>query len=344
MRTRQILAFGIVTATLTVPLAAAAAQEPGAFYHNKTITIAVGAAAGGGLDTYARLMSRHLPAHIKGATIIVSNMPGAGGQIVARHLMHRAAKDGTAIGTFFPSVLIDPLINPGAAALDASKFSFIGNAKAEASVCMVRRDAPVKDARDLLTQEVTIGGTTAGSQVVDFPTVERNLLGAQLKLIAGYNGTREVGAAIERNEVQGICGVGWSTLKVQFPDILTGNSFARIFIQEDMKGDPELNAAGVPLMPSLATTDAQRQVLAVLYAQNDLARPYVAPPETPADRVGFLQQAFLAALRSTELKSDAERMRIDVATMSGEEMREYVRRLYSTPKPVLDMLQKSFGR
>ena len=304
----------------------------------------MGAAAGGGLDPYARLLARHLTARIPGAAnVVVSNMPGAGGQIVARHLMLRAPKDGTTIGTFFPSVLIDALLAPGANALDASKFSFIGNAKVEASVCMLRNDASVKTIEDLLTQELTIGGTTRGSQVVDFPTVERNLLGVKFKLIPGYQGTREVGGAIEKNEVQGICGIGWSTLKVQYPDLLTGKSFARIFVQEDMKGDPELNAAGVPLMSALAKTDIQRQVLTILYAQNDLSRPYVAPPEVPADRLEILQKAFLDALASPELKADADKMRIDVSGMSGADMRAYVQRLYAAPPEVIKALGSAFG-
>jgi tripartite-type tricarboxylate transporter receptor subunit TctC len=321
------------------------AQDAASFFHGKTVTIAVGAAAGGGLDTYARLLSRHLGNHIPGApNIIIANMPGAGGQIAARHVMVRAPKDGTTIGTFFPSVLVDALLSQGGNPLDASKFSFIGNAKVEASVCMLRHDAPVKGVEDLLTREITLGGTSRGSQVVDFPTVERNLLGVKFKLIPGYQGTREVGAAVEKNEVQGICGVGWSTLKVQYPDVLTGKSFARIFVQEDMNGDPELNAAGVPLMSALAKTEIEKQVLTILYAQNDLSRPYVAPPDVPADRLAVLQKAFLDTLASKELKADADRMRVDVSGLSGEDMRAYVQKLYAAPPEVLKALSGAFGR
>ena len=320
----------------------AASQEAVRFYQNKTLTIEVAAAAGGGLDTYARLLSRHLPRYIPGApAIVVANMPGAGGQLVARSLMNRAPRDGTTIGTFFPSVFVDPLLGQQSQSLDASKFSFIGNAKVEASVCMLRRDAPVKTLDDLLANRVTLGGTTGGSQVVDFPLVERNLLGAKFNLIKGYQGTREVGTAIERGEVQGICGIGWSTLKVQYPGLLNGTSFGHIFAQEDMKGDAELNAAGVPLMSSLAKTEMQRQVLAVLYAQNDLARPFVAPPEIPADRLSILQKAFLDALASDGLQAEAEKMRVDVARVSGEEMRVQIRKLYATPADVLKTLADS---
>ncbi len=327
-----------------MPAGWASAQDAAKFFQGKTITILVGAAAGGGLDTYARLISRHLSEFIPGApNIVVTNMPGAGGQVVARNLMFSAAKDGTWIGTFFPSVLIEPLLTDGANTFDATKFSFIGNAKVEASVCMLRRDAPVTRVEDLLSHEITLGGTSSGSQVVDFPSAERNLLGVKFKIIPGYQGTREVGTAIERNEVQGICGVGWSTIKVQYPDVLSPGSMATIFAQEDMKGDPELNAAHIPLLSSLAKTETQRQVLGILYSQNDLSRPFAAPPGVPADRLAVLQDAFLKALASKELKADADKMRIDVSGMSGEDLRAYVQRLYATPKDVLKALAASLA-
>src|SRR4051794_1467796 len=319
------------------------AQEP--FFQNKTLTIGVGAASGGGLDTYARLISRHLGEHVAGKPkIVVSNMPGAGGQIVARHLVNNAPKDGTFIATFFPSVLIDPLLNSGPRPIDPSTFGYVGNAKIEASVCMVRKDAGFDKIEDLRTRELTLGGTTGGSQVVDFPTVEKNLLGAKMKLIPGYQGTREVGAAIERGEVQGICGIGWSTLKVQYPDLPSRNAFATIFAQEDVNGDPELNAAGVPLVYALARTDAERQVLQVLYAQNDLARPYAAPPGVAADRLEILRRGFMAALESEELKADAAKMRVDVNATSGGDMKAKVDAVYATSPEVLESLKRGLER
>jgi hypothetical protein len=197
---------------------------------------------------------------------------------------------------------------------------------------------------DLRSGQLTLGGTTGGSQVVDFPTVEKNLLGVRFNLIPGYQGTREVGAAIERGEVQGICGIGWSTLKVQFPTLLSGGMFGMILAQEDVKGDPELNAAGVPLIYSLARTDTERQVLKVLYAQNDLGRPYAAPPGVPKDRLEILQAAFMAALASDELKADAAKMNIDVNATSGHDMKAMIDGLYETSPEVVQSLKQALGR
>jgi hypothetical protein len=206
---------------------------------------------------------------------------------------------------------------------------------------MVRSDLKMT-MNDLLTQDLAIGGTSSGSQVVDFPVVERNLLGVKFKLTPGYQGTREVGTAIERGEVQGICGIGWSTLKVQYPDVLKGTSFGKIFAQEDMKGDPELNAAGIPLVSSLAKTELQRQVLAILYSQNDLSRPYVAPPDVPQARLAILQKGFLDALASRDLLDEAAKMRIDVGAMSGDDMRAYVQKLYQSPPEAIKALNDAF--
>ena len=258
--------------------------------------------------------------------------------------MNNAPKDGTFIATFFPSVLDRPLPTLGPRPIDPSKFGYVGNAKIEASVCMVRKDAGFNKIEDLRTRELTSGGTSGGSQVVDFPMVEKNLLGVKFKLIPGYQGTREVGAVIERGEVQGICGIGWSTLKVQYPDLPANNAFATIFAQEDVNGDPELNAAGVPLVYALARTDAERQVLQVLYAQNDLARPYAAPPGVAADRLDILRRGFMAALESEDLKADAAKMRVDVNATSGADMKAKVDAVYATAPEVLESLKRGLER
>jgi len=342
---REYIARTCAALLLSATIAASAQAQDANFYQGKTITIAVGAATGGGLDTYARLIARHLGKHVPGApSVVVANMPGAGGQVAARHVYAAAPKDGTQIGTFFPSVLIDPLLSPGQRVIDPARFQFIGNARAEVSVCVFRRDAPVKTLEDLRTNEVVIGATTPGSQVVDYPVVEARLLGIKLKVTSGYKGTREIAAAIEKNEVQGICGIGWTSIKVQYPDITTPNSMFRVFMQEDGKGDPELNAAGVPLLTTLARTPEERAVLDLLYAQNLLARPYVAPPETPADRVEILRAAFMRAAADADLQGEAKKMRIEVEGTSGADMQKIVAQMASAPKSAMEKLAELLKR
>jgi tripartite-type tricarboxylate transporter receptor subunit TctC len=337
------VAAGILLAGTTHETRAQGDRE--ALFRDKTVTVMVGAAPGGGLDTYARLLSRHMQKHIPGNPIvIVSNQPGAGGGIVARNVYSTAPKDGTTIGLVFPSVLIDPLYSDAARPFDANQFRYIGNANPETPICFFRHDAPVKTLADILTTEVVLGGTTPGSPLVDFPNVTRSLLGAKWRLIPGYRATRDVLHAIEGREVQGICGVGWATIKVAVPQTLAGGGFGRVFAQEDNRGHPDLNAAGVPLMVSLAKEPGTRAVLEFHYQQNAISRPFILPPGVPDNRVAALREAFIATTRDPELQAEAKRMQIDVEPITGAEVQEIVRRLYDTPAPVVAQLKRLLDR
>jgi tripartite-type tricarboxylate transporter receptor subunit TctC len=324
---------------------ASAQRDKAALFKDKTMTIMVGAAPGGGLDTYARLISRHMQKHIPGNPIvIVSNQPGAGGSVVARNIYSTAPKDGTTIGLVFPSVLIDPLYSDATRPFDANQFRYLGNANPETPICFFRQDAPVKTLADVLTIEVVLGGTTPGSPVVDFPNVTKTLLGAKWRLIQGYRATRDVLHAIESREIQGTCGIGWATVKVAIPQTLAGGGFGRIFAQEDNHGHPDLNAAGIPLMTTLAKEPAARAVLEFLYGQNAISRPFILPPGIPDDRLADLRDAFMATTRDPELQAEARKMQIDVEPITGAEVQEIVRRLYDTPTPVVTQLKRLLDR
>ena len=340
-RTALVLAALAVTA-----YAPAAAQDAAGFFAGKTVTVNIGSSTGGGLDTYGRLVTRHLGKHIPGnPTVIAANVPGAGGNIVAGRLYNVAPKDGTQIAVTFPSVLVEALLSEtGRKDFDANKFNYIGNAHAEVLVCVMRTDAPVQKPEDLLEKEVLIGATAPGSTTADFPAMTNGILGTKMKIIAGYKGSREVTLAVEKGEVQGICGLGWSTVKVQNPDVLTGKSYARVFAKEDMDGHRELNAIGVPLMIALAKSEEDRQAMQMFYAQNAFARPFILPPGVPADRVAALRKAFEATMKDPELLAEAEKMRIDVDASTGEEVQALVAKMYETPPAVIERVKKAMAR
>ena len=348
MKTMPLARTALVAATLLAANApgASSAQDAAGFFAGKTVTVNIGSSTGGGLDTYGRLVTRHLGKHIPGhPTIVPSNVPGAGGNIVAARLYNVAPKDGTHIAVTFPSVLVEPLLSEtGRKDFDANKFNYIGNAHAEVLVCVLRNDAPVQKPEDLLKTEVLIGATAPGSTTADFPAMTNGVLGTKMKVITGYKGSREVTLAVEKGEVQGICGLGWSTVKVQNPDILAGKSYARVFAQEDMDGHPELNKLGVPLMISLAKSEEDRQAMQMFYAQNAFARPFILPPGVPADRIAVLRQAFEATMKDPELLAEAEKMRIDVEWSTGEAVQALVAKMYETPPAVIERVKKAIAR
>jgi tripartite-type tricarboxylate transporter receptor subunit TctC len=253
-------AIAAVFAMIGAAGSAAAQSSVEPFYRGKTVTITVGSAVGGGYDAYARLVARHLGRHIPGnPTIVVQNMPGAGSNRAAGFVAMQAAKAGTAIGAIQPGAVLWPLLFSQPVAHDPSKLVMIGSANRDVYLCLVRSDTGVKSFQEVLsTREVIIGTAGEGSAIRDMPTLLVNVLGARFRLIGGYAGTREILIAIERNEVQGLCGMGWASISMQNADWVK-SGFMRIIVQEDLKGEPEVTRMGVPLSIEFAKTEEDRR-------------------------------------------------------------------------------------
>src|SRR5262245_10762440 len=230
-----------VAAAALILISAAKAQEPlGDFYKSKQIRFIIGAIAGGGNDSYARLIARHLSRHIPGnPALLPVNMPGASGHISAAHIYNVAAKDGTVIGSTTPGVITDPL---WAGESGRNKFNYdpvklvqLGSAQIATYNCYVRSDAPVKTFEDAFKTELILGAAQEGGSTRDAPVLLNNVLGTKFRVITGYPGTREILVALERNEVQGVCGMGWDAMYSQRPDWLE-RGVIRVLVQENLSG------------------------------------------------------------------------------------------------------------
>ncbi len=324
---------------------AARAQDVAGFYAGRTITMIIGANTGGGYDTYARLIARHIGKHIPGKpNLVASNLPGASSNTAAAALQTRLPKDGTQIGAIYASALLAPLLGQGSRIKhDPSKFQHLGSASREVYTCVMRADSPVKTYADATQREIILGATTSGGSNLDYPMIANRFLGTKFKVVRGYRGSRAVTLAIEQGEVQGACGLAWSTMSVQYPDIFTAGKF-RVLAQEDMSGIPALNARNIPVTGKLDVTDQARQALELFYAQGVLGRPYVIAAEVPKERAAALQKAFMAALADPALLAEARKMRIDISPASGTEVEALVGRLFKTPKPVVDSVIKALGQ
>ena len=313
----------------------------GEFFQGKTITIVAGSAVGGGIDVYARLIGRHLNKHVPGKpAVIVQNMPGAGSLMAGRHLYTLAPKDGTHIGVVLSTALFDPLMEKqDLAAYDPRKFNYLGNAHADTSVCIVRRDAPVQDYAQLATTELVVGGTGSGSALVDYPAMERDLLGSKIRIIAGYTGSADVSLAVQRNEVQGVCGLLWSSAQQQYPEAMRPDGHVKILVQQDIKRLPLLEQLGVPLVMDYVRTPDQKLALETFLSRAAVNRPFLSPPGVPAERVALLRKAFMETMRDPELVAEARKMSLGVDANSGEEAHALVQKIYATPPHVLDILR-----
>jgi tripartite-type tricarboxylate transporter receptor subunit TctC len=332
----------ITLAALCFVANSAWAQNPvEAFYRGKTVTITVGSAVGGGYDTYARIVGRHLGEYIPGnPTIIVQNIPGAGSNKAASYIAQQAPKDGTAIGAVQAGAITWPLISDQPLPHDPSTFIMLGSANRSVYLCVVRSNAPVKSFQEAFDKEVIIGTSGEGASLRELPILLINVLGVKLRLIGGYTGSRQIVLAMERNEVQGMCGMDWSSLATQQRDWISSR-FVRLLAQEDLQGHPDMNKLGVPLTISFAKTAEDRQVMEMIYSQNLFGRPYLIPSGVPADRVAILRKALAATLKDKGLLAEAEKSGLDIRPMGGEELQALVARLYALPPNVIQRAKQS---
>jgi tripartite-type tricarboxylate transporter receptor subunit TctC len=312
------------------------------FYRGKQVTIIVGSSAGGGYDIYARLLARHLPRHIPGEpSVIVTNMPGAASNTAGAYIYNVAPRDGTVIGALQTAAVLDPLFgDPARMKHDATKFVHVGSATIDYYVCIARADAAVKSFKDLLDHELILGSSQVGTSTHDFPALLNSAVGTKFRIVSGYPGTREITLAIEKGEVQGLCGFSWSSLQAEHANWLA-SGFIRILAQEHDKGHPALNRMGVPLTVDFAKSPASRRIMELIYSSETFGRPYMMAPGVPAERVAALRKAFIDTLRDEVLIAEATRIGLDVEPISGGELQALAARIYSTPADIVEQARQA---
>ncbi len=327
--------FGILATALVIGIAStlpARAQSVEEFYKGKSISMLIGFSAGGGYDLYARHLARHMSKHIPGnPTIVPQNMAGAGSLRAANFIYSAAPKDGTAFGTFARTTGINPLLESGAT-FDGTKFGWIGSVTNDISTCVTWHTTPVKTWADFLEKPMTLGGQGPSSEPDIFAKLYKNVFGAKIKLVAGYPGTNEISLAMERGEVDGLCGLSVSTLKTRHGAWLRDNR-VNVLVQAAFKKSPDL--PDVPLVVDQTKDQEKLQIFKMFLAAQEMARPFAAPPGVPADRLNALRAAFDATMKDPEYLAEAKKSRIDVNPVSGAEIDKLLAELYATPKDVI---------
>jgi tripartite-type tricarboxylate transporter receptor subunit TctC len=333
---RCICISAALVALLVQPSRAAGPED---FYKGKTVSLLIGYSVGGGYDAYGRLVARHLGKHIPGNPgVVPQNMTGAGSLKAATYLYSVAPKDGSVIGTFSRSQGIAPLLDK--AEFDSTKFTWLGSVTDEVSLCVTRQDAQVKTFAELLNTQATFGGEGAGSDPNIYALLYRNVFGAKIKLVNGYPGTNEIQLATERGEVDGLCGLSWSTLKGRYPHWLKERK-ANILVQAGIKKEAEL--PNVPTATELAQTPDQAQILKLMLVAQAMARPFAAPPGIPADRKAALIAAFEQTAKDPELLAEAQRLNLDVNPVSAAKLDALLADAYATPKDVIAKAAKAMN-
>ena len=307
------------------------AQTAADFYRGRSITVVIGFSVGGGYDLYARLLARHLGKHIAGQpNIVPQNREGAGSERAVLYLYNAAPKDGTVIGTFSRSMAVAPLL--ANAPFDATKLSWLGSISSDVSVCMMWHTSPISTFDDMLMKPFTVGGLARDADPDIFSMVLRNMFGAKLKLVSGYPGTNDATLAMERGEVNGVCGISWSTAKARHSEWMKSNK-VNIPVQFGLRKEPDI--PNVPAVTDLANSEEQTRMLRLILAGQGMARPYAAPPGIPDDRRRALIAAFDATMKDPEFLSDAEKLQADVSPVSASEIERLLADVYATPKDII---------
>jgi tripartite-type tricarboxylate transporter receptor subunit TctC len=333
MRLSQPARALAVAALVLTPIAAATAQSPADFYKGKTIDLMIGYSVGGGYDVYARLLARHMGKHIPGNPVVTpKNMEGAGSLRLANWLYNVAPKDGRVLGTIGRGTGFDPLLGSKTAQFDGTKFSWIGSANDEVSVCVVWNGrTKVAKFDDLLTNELNVGGTGAAADTDQFPRIINGVLGTKMKIITGYPGGNDVNLAMERGEVDGRCGWSWSSVKSTRASWLSEKKIT-ILMQLSLAKHADLPE--VPLIVDLAKTDEQRAILKLIFARQPLGRPFLAPPGVPQDRVEALRKAFMDTMKDKDFLAEAEKAQLEITPIDGSGVQKLVTEVYQTPPAI----------
>jgi tripartite-type tricarboxylate transporter receptor subunit TctC len=310
------------------------------FYANKTINLIAGADVGGGYDIYARAIARHIDRFIPGKpTILVQNMPGAGSNKAAEYMFAQAPKDGTAIAILFPGAIMGPLLEEKPARFDPKQFEYLGTADSSTRVCVTWHASKAKTLEDAQKVEGILGASAAGGSSRDYGFMLNNLAGTKFKVVSGYKGSNEISLAIERGEVDGMCGFDWTSIKSQKPDWVKDKKL-NVLVQIALEPEEELTKWGAPHIWKYVSGD-DRKVMELVISQQVFGRPFLAPPGTPADRVKILRDAFMATLKDKEFLADAEKVKIVISPLSGSEVQKVVKSLYEAPKEIVDRAKKA---
>jgi len=336
---RTALVGAFLVSCVALP-GAALADPVEEFYRGKNLRMLIGAGIGGGNDTYARFLGRHMTRHIPGnPTIVPQNIPGGAGTQAAASLYNVAPRDGSVIAAVNRATGFDPLFTGRDYKFDPRQFTWLGSLNKETNLIVAWHTAPVKTAADMFTTEMVLGAASAGADSAVYPRLINALLGGKFRVVTGYDG-EQASLATEKGEVDGRASMPWTTLKTLHPDWVRDKK-VNIIVQMALERDPEL--PDVPNILDFVKDPEDRALFEALFSRQEMGRPFVAPPEVPADRVRALRGAIPATLADPVFQAEAEKAGIDIQYVDGEQIERLIRRAYALPPGVLKRIREALN-
>ena len=336
----RLAVVGLCGSTLAGPAGADSVSD---FFGGKTLSLITGFPPGGGYDTYIRVLARHYGKFIPGhPSMIPSNMPGAGSLTAANYTYAKAVNDGTVLAMFASSAVMEPMLGNKAATFDAAKFSWIGSMSQQVTYCGVwQSPKAAKSFDEMMTKPTIFGAGAPAATTFQHPTILKNVLGANVQVISGYPGSRELNLAMHRGEVDGVCSLDASSIRSQWPDDVSSGRL-KLVIQMGNKKSEEFG--NIPSVFDYAKTDEQRAVFEVLFKQLLLGRPLAGPPGIAPDRLRALRAALTATMKDSEFLADAAKVGLEIDPATSEEVDELLKRYAAYPPEIFRKAQEAIGR
>jgi tripartite-type tricarboxylate transporter receptor subunit TctC len=332
----------VIAGAAALMIGAQAHAQEDTFFKGKEISIDIGFGAGGGYDTYGRLMARHFGRFVPGnPTVIARNVPGAGGVKLAAEIYNVAPKDGTRLGLFAATTALEPLFGNTDAKYETTKFTWIGNLDSDVSSCGVWKHTGIKTWQDMKTRETTFGATGPAAITSIHPNVIGALLGLKTKVALGYQGTRDVNVAMQRGEVDGTCGLYMSSIRSQYQQNVDKGELTVLITlgKQRTKDFPK-----VPSIFELIKNPDDVKLADLIFGSDAIGRPIAAPPGLAPARAATLRKAFDAMVKDPAFLAEAKKIGLSVDAMSGDEVGKTFASFYKTPKPVVERAMKAMGR
>jgi tripartite-type tricarboxylate transporter receptor subunit TctC len=335
---RLLAAASALAALVPLSFAWAASDD---FYRGKVIRVIVGFSAGGGFDTYARIVSRYMGKYIPGnPTMVVENMTGAGSLIAANHIYKVARPDGLTIGSFNGNQILGQLVGAQGINFDARKMEWLGAPGYNHDLCVLNRQSGVTNGEQWLALKtpLKLGGSAPGAPTDDGPKILKEALGLPLRIVSGYKGTADIRVAVESAEVDGLCGFSWASVRATWRKALEAGQVV-VVLQSAPKASPDL--PNVPVAINLAKTLEARQLIeAGIHTPSSITYTYSLPPGTPKQRLQILRKAFTEMVKDKDFLSDAAKANLEIAPFTGEEVERNIETLFKTPPAVVAKLKE----
>ncbi len=330
--------MGIATGRLALAFSLCAgspalADDVADFYRGKTITLVISVGEGDGMDQAARLIARHWSNHLPGKpSFIAKNMPGAGSLLATNFIYNQAPRDGTVIGAIIPAFVMQQMLGGTGVNYDAAKLRWIGSSNKSNPTVYVWHETGVTSLQQAKDRQILLGGTGVGSNSVHYPMILNHIAGTKFKVVMGYRSAPEVNLAVQRGEVHGRAGETFNTLMLNSAALVRDRKL-NILVQ--IGDEKERGFDTIPLLTDFAPDDASRQVLQLFSDEISLGRPYIAPPDIPADRLEALRSSFDDAMKDPTLLADAKTIRLDIVPATGARLEQTVTRMLAIKGDVL---------